>query len=125
MYYSLLKYLHVLTINLTFGLFMVRGYWMIINSALLSRRWVRVVPHINDTILLAAALAMTYHQGAQIFTHGWLIAKIIALVIYVVLGSIALRPGRPKIIRIMAWLFALAVFAYIVLVAVSKDPWPF
>lgn len=125
MYYNLLKYLHILTINLTFGLFMVRGYWMMINSPLLNQVWVRVVPHINDTILLAAALAMTYHHGIQLFTRSWLIAKISALIVYILLGSLALRPGLPKLIRVMAWLLALVFFAYIVLVAVSKDPWPF
>jgi len=37
----------------------------------------------------------------------------------------ALRPGRPKLVRMIASLLALLVFTYIVVVAVSKDPWPF
>ncbi|CAK0776348.1 Invasion gene expression up-regulator SirB [Gammaproteobacteria bacterium] len=127
MYYSIFKYLHILTVNLTFGFFMVRGYWMIINSPLLNQRWVRIVPHVNDTFLISAALTMTYFSGSgwRFFTQGWLIAKLLALVVYIILGSMAIRPGRPKWVRVIAWLLALLVFAYIVLVAVSKDPWPF
>jgi len=123
--YNLFKYLHVLTVNLSFGLFVVRGYWMIINSALLTRRWVRIVPHVNDTLLLGAALTVTYLSGWRIFTEGWFIAKLFAIFFYIVLGTIAIRPGHSKLVRIIAWLCALLVFAYIVLVAISKDPWPF
>ncbi|CAK0743781.1 Invasion gene expression up-regulator SirB [Gammaproteobacteria bacterium] len=125
MYYNFFKYLHILTINITFGFFMVRGYWMIVNSPLLNQGWVRVVPHINDAVLLAAALTLTYLQEWRLFTRDWLIAKLVAVVIYIVLGSIALRHGRPKLVRLIAWLLALLVFCYIILVAVSKDPWPF
>ena len=125
MLYGLFKYLHILTVNITFALFMVRGYWMIINSPMLTRGWVRVVPHVNDTVLLAAALTLTHLGGWRPFADLWLTAKLVALCVYIVLGSLALRPGRPKWLRVIAWLAALAVFAYIVLVAVSKDPWPF
>ena len=125
MYYTIFKHLHILTVNLTFAFFSVRIYWMVINSPMLGQRWVRIVPHINDTILLAAAVSMTYLQGWKLFFHGWIIAKLIAVVIYIVLGSMALRPGRPKLVRMIASLLALLVFTYIVVVAVSKDPWPF
>ncbi|CAK0739483.1 SirB2 family protein [Gammaproteobacteria bacterium] len=123
--YTLFKYLHILTVNITISLFVVRGYWMIINSPQLTRRWVRVTPHINDTLLLTAALTMTYLSGWHLFTQSWLIAKLLALLVYIILGSIAIRPGRPKLVRIIAWLCALVVFGYIVLVAITKDPWPF
>ncbi len=125
MSYGLFKYLHILTVNITFALFVVRGFWMITNSPMLTERWVRIVPHINDTLLLLAAIALTHLGGWRPLTDLWLTAKLLALCLYIILGSIALRPGRPKLLRIQAWLLALVVFAYIVLVAVSKDPWPF
>ncbi len=125
MLYELLKHLHIATVNLTFALFVVRGYWMIIDSPMLVRHWVRVVPHVNDTVLLIAAIALTVLGHWHPLTDGWLTAKLIALLLYIALGSLALRPGRPKWVRVTAWLLALLVFAYIILVAVMKDPWIF
>lgn len=125
MYYSLLKYLHIFTINITFAFFIIRGYWVIINSPSLTQGWVKIFPHINDTILLIAAINMSYLHEWRLFNQSWLIAKLCAVIIYIVLGSIALRPGRPKLIRLFAWLMAMLIFLYIVVVAVSKDPWPF
>lgn len=123
--YTFFKYLHILTVNLTCSFFVVRFYWMMINSPLLESRWVRIVPHVNDTFLLAAAITMTYSIGWELFSHGWIIAKLIAVVVYIILASIALRRGRLKLVRMISGLLALCVFAYIVVVAVSKDPFPF
>lgn len=123
--YTFFKYLHILTVNLTCSFFVLRFYWMMINSPLLESRWVRIVPHVNDTFLLAAAITMTYSIGWELFSHGWIIAKLIAVVVYIILASIALRRGRLKLVRMISGLLALCVFAYIVVVAVSKDPFPF
>jgi uncharacterized membrane protein SirB2 len=46
-------------------------------------------------------------------------------VLYIVLGSVALKYGRSKTIRMVAWFAALAVFVYIVLVAARHNPLPF
>ena len=56
-----------------------------------------------------------------VLTQPWLVAKLVALVVYVVLGSIALRRGRTQQIRAIAFVMALATFAYIVGVALSKS----
>jgi uncharacterized membrane protein SirB2 len=52
----------------------------------------------------------------------WLLAKIIGLVAYIGLGMVALKPGRPPAQRALAWLAALAVFGYIVSVALTRNP---
>ena len=52
----------------------------------------------------------------------WLLAKIMGLLLYIGLGMVALRPGQPLTRRVLAWLAALATFAWIVSVAMTKSP---
>ena len=57
--YSLLKQLHLATIGITLALFVLRGFWMVTHSPRLQARWVRIVPHINDTVLLASGISLS------------------------------------------------------------------
>jgi len=120
--YPLLKMVHVGSAMMSLGLFVVRGMWMMASPRLLERRWVKIVPHVIDTVLLASAIALAVMIGNYPGTHGWLTAKVAGLVVYIVLGSIALKRGRTRAVRICAFFAALAVFGYIVTVAITKSP---
>jgi len=122
-WYSVLKHVHVTCAVVTLALFLLRGAWMMRGSPRLAARWVRVVPHVVDTVLLASAITLAVIIGNAPVTHGWLTAKVIGLLLYIVLGTIALKRGRTRAIRIGAFFAALAVFGYIVSVAVTKSPW--
>jgi uncharacterized membrane protein SirB2 len=119
--YSALKVIHLAAVALSFTLFFLRGVWMMLDSAKLGRRWVRVMPHINDTVLLAAGIWLAFMLREAPGASSWLTAKLVALPVYVGLGMLALRAGRTKAVRIAAWLAALAVFGYIVAVAVTRS----
>jgi uncharacterized membrane protein SirB2 len=95
---------------------------MIQDSALLKKKWVKILPPVIDTVLLASAIAQTIKISQYPFVQGWLTAKVLALVIYIALGMVALTYGRTKNIRITAWLGALFCFAYIVSVALTRNP---
>lgn len=120
--YSALKHLHITTVALSLCLFVLRGIWMLAESAQSRRRWVRIVPHAIDAVLLASAigLAVTLHQYP--FAQGWLTAKILGLIVYIILGSIALKRGPTKTIRVAAFIGSLVVFGYIVSVALTRSP---
>lgn len=118
--YAFVKQLHLATVALSGLLFFVRGVWMIADSPRLAARWVRVAPHINDTMLLLAAIYLATFHGLP----PWIVAKILALVAYILLGMVALRRGPTKPVRVAAWIAAQAVFVYIVAVAVTKNPLP-
>lgn len=120
--YATIKTVHLCAAAVSWSLFTLRGVWMMRDSSLLQLRWVRIVPHVNDTLLLAAAIWMTMHIQQYPGTADWLTAKLIALLIYVALGWLALKPGRPRRVRVAAWFAAQAVFGYIVTVAVLRDP---
>jgi uncharacterized membrane protein SirB2 len=124
MSYLAIKYCHIACALLSGGFFVLRGCWMIAGSALLRRRWVRTAPHALDTLLLSSALTMAIWSGQYPFVDGWLTAKIVALLLYIVLGSIALKRGKTRASRLAAFAGALAVFSYIVSVALTKQPLP-
>lgn len=105
-------------------LFFVRGVWMLRDSSLLQQRWVKVAPHIVDTLLLASAIALAWQLGISPLEHPWLAGKIVALLLYIGIGTIALKRGKTKRIRLFAWLTAQVVFLYIVSVAVTHNPLP-
>ncbi|HWI14320.1 MAG TPA: SirB2 family protein [Burkholderiales bacterium] len=124
MSYVALKGLHVACVVTSYSLFVLRGVWMLRGSARLQRRWVKVLPHVVDTVLLASAvlLAMTIRQYP--FVAPWLTAKVLGLAVYIVLGVVALKRGRTPAIRLSAWIAAQLTFFYIVAVAVTHTPWP-
>jgi uncharacterized membrane protein SirB2 len=95
---------------------------MLIDSPWLQQRWVRITPHVIDTVLLASAIGLALILEQYPFVHGWLTAKVLGLIAYIILGSIALKRGRTKPIRAAAWVAALAVFGYIVSVALTRHP---
>jgi uncharacterized membrane protein SirB2 len=123
--YLSLKHFHMGCAALSGSLFLLRGTWMLRASPLLRATWVRIVPHVVDTLLLASAIGLAAWSHQYPGQQPWLTAKLLALLGYVVLGAIALKRGRTKGQRQAAFAAALALFAYIVMVAVTKRPFPF
>ncbi|MDO9467647.1 MAG: SirB2 family protein [Thiobacillus sp.] len=125
MTYLALKNLHLATLTITLALFLLRGAWMMADSPRLQARWVRIVPHVNDTLLLLSGIALAVLIQQYPLVHGWLTAKLLALIVYIVLGTVALKRGKTKPQRIVAWFAALLVFGYMLAVAMAHDPLPF
>ena len=125
MAYVALKNLHLATIALTLTRFVLRGAWMMADSPRLQARWVRIVPHVNDTLLLTSGISLAILMQQYPLVHGWLTDKFFALIAYIVLGTLALKRGKTKARRIAAWVAALLVFGYMAAVARAHDPVPF
>lgn len=123
--YLAVKHLHISCAIVSGSFFAVRGYWRMRDAAILQTKWVRILPHLIDTVLLASALTMVFWSGQYPFVQNWLSAKVLALLAYIVLGSIALKRGRTAATRAAAFVAALATFAYIVGVALTRQAWPF
>lgn len=122
--YPLLKHLHVTCVTLTAAGFLLRGAWMLRGSPLLHHPLTRVLPHVNDTLLLGAGIGMMLMLHQYPFVDGWLTAKLLALLAYIVLGTIALKRGRTRAIRLGAFGGALLTLGYLVGVALTRNPWP-
>ena len=94
---------------------------MLKDSNLLQQRWVRISPQVVDTVLLVSAIVLAVQLRVSPLEQAWLMAKIIALLLYIAAGLVALRFGRSRRIRLNAWLFGLVIYLYIVSVALSKS----
>ncbi len=95
---------------------------MLVDSSLLQAKPVRIIPHVVDSLLLLTALVMLFLSDWSVLTDSWLQVKLLALLIYIVLGMLALRFVKRKVFRLASWLLALLVFAYMVMVALYKTP---
>ena len=122
MSYALLKIIHVASIILSYLLFLTRGIWMMQDSPSLKQRWVKILPHIIDTVLLTSAIALAITLQQNPLSDSWLSAKVVGLLLYICLGMVAMRFGKTRQTKIIAWVAAQCVFAYIVLVALTKSP---
>lgn len=122
MSYLALKHLHVTCVVLSGLGFCLRGGWMLSESPLRQHRLTRVLPHIVDSLLLGSALTMAWLSGQYPFVNAWLTAKLCGLIAYIVLGMMALKRGRTKAIRACYFGLALMVYAYIVGVALTRNP---
>ena len=120
--YFALKLAHQSAVVLSIAGFFARGA-----ASLAGARWVygraaKTLPHVVDTVLLVTALTMAWMLRLTPGNAPWLLAKIVGLVVYVGLGVVALRPGQPRAVRAAAWVGALVVVAWIVSVALTKNP---
>ena len=123
--YLYVRTLHVACAAISIAGFAARGALMLADSPHLHPRWVRIAPHVVDTVLLASAVWLAWFLGQVPFAQGWITAKVLALLLYIVLGMLALRLGRTKRQRAAAFIAGLATVAYIVAVALTRDatPW--
>jgi uncharacterized membrane protein SirB2 len=121
--YMALKHLHMTFAGLSIGLFVLRGIWMFADSPRLNAKLTRIVPHVVDTVLLASAVGLMFVIHQYPFAQGWLTAKLLGLVLYIVLGTIALKRGSTKAIRGIAFCAAVAIFVWIFMTARMRMPW--
>jgi len=120
----MLKLLHVTLAAVSLLGFVARGVLALRGSGVLARRWVRVAPHVIDTLLLATGVIMAVRYSISPAAQPWLAAKLAAIVAYIVLGSLALKRARTPRGRAAAFAGALAMFGYVVAVALTRNPWP-
>lgn len=123
--FVLVKYVHVVSVVLSVTGFFLRGLLMMRDSPLLNVRWMKVLPHVNDTVLLIAALSLAVMSGQYPFVVDWVTAKVFGVIVYIILGALALRDANTRTMRISCWLASLMVFGWIVSVALTRQPMGF
>ena len=120
--YTLIKHLHISLAAASITLFATRAWWSVRDTSRLRRRWVRVLPHVIDTGLLACGVTLMVMLRAWPQHTPWLAAKLVALLVYIGLGTVAIKRGRTATTRATFAVLAVAVFAYMVGVAVRHHP---
>ncbi len=124
-FYETLKLAHISCVVISGSLFIYRYARLSLHPDQALPKALKVLPHINDTVLLSCAIGMLVLIGLNPFTTPWLLAKIVALVLYIVLGAICMRslPGSRR--QSISFVAAISVFAYILLVGLNKQVMPF
>jgi uncharacterized membrane protein SirB2 len=124
--YHAIKFAHVTFATLSLLGFLVRSRMTLVDSPYMRKRnlqvWIRVVPHLNDTLLLVFAVVLCVMSGQYPFVDSWVTAKVVALIGYIGMGMLALRPRGSRIARAACSLAAVAIFADIVVIAATKNP---
>jgi uncharacterized membrane protein SirB2 len=120
--YILIKSLHMITAIATISGFVLRGYWMMIHSDKLTLKVTRIAPHVIDTLFLLSGIVLVSILQLNVLAEPWLLAKFAGLIGYIVMGAFAIKRGPTLQIRVIAFVGALSLFAYIVGVALTKSP---
>ena len=121
-FYAQIKWVHVFAVSLSGSLFALRGLGILLGMQWPRAALVRYLSYSIDTVLLTAALMLVTILPGALFANGWLTAKLVLLVVYVVLGVFALRRGRSPTIRAVCYVAALLVFATIFGIARYHHP---
>ncbi len=121
-HYFLIKHLHMGAAALSIGLFLVRAWWSVRESPRLQARWVKILPHLIDTVLLGLGVTLMVTLRFWPWQQPWLAAKLLALLVYIGVGTLAIKRGATPRRRGVAALLAVAVFAYMVGAAIRHSP---
>ena len=116
----MIKLIHMSTAFISISLFILRGFWVYRGSIMMNKKWVKIVPHINDTILLITAAILAFATQQYPFVDSWLTAKLTALIIYIVLGMFALKSAKELKNKVIFFVLSLVMFGYIVGVALTR-----
>ena len=121
-FYPVIKWVHVAAVICSGLLFALRG-----SAQLLGARWTMAAPlrylsYAIDTTLLTAALMLATVLRQYPFVHAWLTVKVCLLIVYIVLGTFALKRGRTPTARLWSFIAAVAVYLFIASVARAHNP---
>lgn len=121
-FYLPIKYVHIAAVLASGGLFFLRGMLLLNGRTWAMSAPFRYLSYCIDTVLLTAALMLATMLPSAMFANGWLTVKLLLLVLYVGLGSFALKRGRTFEIRRNSYIAALLVYAFMLTVARTHQP---
>ena len=121
-FYPQIKWVHIAAVFASGSLFTLRGAAVQVGARWAMAAPLRYLSYTIDTVLLTAALMLATILHQYPFVHGWLTAKIVLLIVYIVLGSYALKRGRSRVARLWCWLGALGVYLFIISIARAHHP---
>ena len=122
-FYTPIKLMHISAVIASGSLFGLRGLLMLAHSQFTNHPALRYVTYVIDTLLLITALLLITMLHQYPFVQPWLTVKVLLLAVYIVLGTLALKRGRTRLIQVSCYFAALAVYFFIVSVAVAHSPW--
>ena len=120
--YMMFKHLHLTAVALSITLFVLRFIWTVRGSELMNKKWVKIVPHVIDTVLLLSAIALCFIISQYPFVNAWLTEKVMGVVLYILMGLWTLKFARTTALKTVGFVGALAWIVFTAKVAVFKQP---
>lgn len=121
---TIIKLIHVTCAAISICGFFYRGVLKLYTPQRLQAKWLKITPHVVDTILLVSAITLMVQQALYPTTQPWLLTKIIFLVLYIAFGLFALRFAKTRAQVFIGFILAIASFGYIVAAAMTRQAWP-
>lgn len=115
--YTLLRVVHLAAVALSGCLFMGRGAAMLLGLQNMMHPALRYLSYAIDTVLLGSAIALAATLALNPLQTPWLALKIGLVMLYIVLGSLALKRARTRQGKLLAYGGALICFVMIAHVA--------
>jgi uncharacterized membrane protein SirB2 len=119
--YAIVKHIHLTSIAISVVFFLLRFVWTLSQSPILQKKWVKILPHIVDTLLLLSAAALCVMLEQYPFVTPWVSEKLLALLMYVFMVVLALKSSNTGFMRAVGFVGALSWVAFAGFVAVSKQ----
>jgi uncharacterized membrane protein SirB2 len=121
-FHAQIKWVHIAAVIVSGSLFALRGAGTLAGAGWPMWAPLRYLSYTIDTVLLTAALMLATLLHQYPFVHAWLTVKVCLLVVYIVLGSLALKRARTHQARAWCYAASLAVFLFIVSIARAHHP---
>jgi uncharacterized membrane protein SirB2 len=118
--YVMAKHLHLTAVALSIFLFVLRFIWLQMDSQLLHKKWVKIVPHVIDTILLASAIWLCIIIAQYPFATAWVTFKLFGVIAYIFCGLLTLKWAKTRAMSYAGFAAALVCLALTAKVAVTK-----
>jgi uncharacterized membrane protein SirB2 len=121
-FYPQVRAVHIGAVLASGALFALRGAGVLAGARWSRAATLRYLSYSIDTVLLTAALMLVSMLPATLFANHWLTVKLVLLVVYVVIGSFALKRGSSGRVRAICFAAALAVYATMFGIARAHQP---
>ena len=115
------KHLHITLAVISVSFFTLRFAWLMLNSEQLNRKWVRIAPHIIDTLLLVIGAIMVVQLAINPFEQVWLAEKLLALAAYVFSGVYTLKFAKDRMMQIFGYVVAVAWIVVVFRIALTQE----
>lgn len=121
MNFLFLKYLHIICVAAAFALFFVRGLWLMQSYPESQEKWVRLLPHGVDGLLLLSGVAVLAMLPKG-WPGDWLTVKLALIVVYAALALYLFRRAQALASKLVLWLLGMLLFLFLTTIAVLHHP---
>lgn len=121
----LIKLVHVSCALLSITGFLARSYLIFTQSRYLQQRWLKITPHLIDTLLLASGVTLVLYTRQYPFVMSWITVKLFIVVLYIAFGLYTFRFAKTRIQFTGGFIGACLSFSFIIAIAITHQAWPF